>query len=543
MTNMSTYSLSKTYFNQSVDFIINIAKHLLWVAMLFVGLQLTAQQSIFTEKGEREAFFIDKLQIDLPKTRQQIDHEQNGAYQFAIPFQVKKNMHLLASERKINDHYYYATCIFANDAYAVNFSIQGLNRAEVAGVYVHNLKSPYDRQFFMPSQNSADVTALPILFSDSVLVEVIAKHKVRKGEITISQVGVTYEKSWMMSSQDCEVDIACPQGDLYRNVQRAVVRLVIDNSWLCSGTLLNNTANDERPFLLTANHCIDNARSAANTVFYFNYESPECDGLQSDYPSPNLFTLSGSSLRATKNDEEGALDFTLLELDQHVPEHYNAYYAGWSATATPPEYSICIHHPVGDVKKISLDFDVAGTYSFSIPGSSYDDNSHWRIFKWDLGATEGGSSGSALFNTKMQVVGDLTGGEASCDYPYNDFYSKFNVAFDKYADSSQQLRYWLDPLNLGVFQWNGYPEDSVIDNQHASVFPNPASGHFFVEGFNCDEDVNAEIFALNGALLWSEIINCNHGIYRISIPSELKGIYIVRVGSKKSTHSQLLKFE
>jgi lysyl endopeptidase len=542
MTNHTACSILRIRLNRSFGFIIN--KGVLFLGLiLFVTAGLNAQQSIFSGKLGREAFFIDKLQIDLPKSKQQIDAKENGAYQFAIPFQVEKKMYLLANEEKMNNYYYYATSLFASDAYAVNFSMQGLNRAGVIGVFVHDLKNSFDSQFIKPSKNAIDLTAFPVVFSDSVLVEVIATRKVEKGEISISQVGVTYEKSWMQSSQDCEVDIACPQGDLYRNVQRAVVRLIIDNSWLCSGTMLNNTANDQRPFLLTANHCIDNARSAANTVFYFNYESPECDGVQSDYPSPNLFTLSGSNLRATKNDAEGVLDFTLLELLQLVPEHYNAYYAGWSATSAPPEYSICIHHPVGDVKKISLDFDKAGTYSFSIPGNSYDENSHWRIFKWDLGTTEGGSSGSALFNNKMQVVGDLTGGEASCDYPYNDFYSKFNVAFHKYADSSQQLQHWLDPLNLGVYQWSGYPEDSVINSQHTALFPNPTSDYLFLEGFTCDEDVNLGIFSLNGSLIWSETIVCNHGIYRISIPSALKGIYIVRVYSKNTTHSQLLKIE
>src|SRR5690606_3671231 len=45
------------------------------------------------------------------------------------------------------------------------------------------------------------------------------------------------------------------------------------------------------------------------------------------------------------------------------------------------------------------------------------------------------------------VVGTLTGGSATCRNPVNDYFSRFDLAWEYKNDTSQQLKYWLDPLN------------------------------------------------------------------------------------------------
>ena len=108
---------------------------------------------------------------------------------------------------------------------------------------------------------------------------------------------------------------------------------------------------------------------------------------------------------------------------------------------------------MGDVKKISIDNDSPIIADY---GNGYDTESHWKIGEWNVGTTEGGSSGSPLFDENHRLIGDLTGGEAACGNSVNDYYTRFDLSWDTYSESSQQLKYWLDPQNIGVDTIDGY---------------------------------------------------------------------------------------
>jgi hypothetical protein len=73
-----------------------------------------------------------------------------------------------------------------------------------------------------------------------------------------------------------------------------------------------------------------------------------------------------------------------------------------------------------------------------------------KILRWDGGVTESGSSGGPLFNPNKHVIGTLTGGQAVCGNPVNDYFARFNMAWDYRADTTKQLKYWLDPIKSGV---------------------------------------------------------------------------------------------
>ena len=253
-------------------------------------------------------------------------------------------------------------------------------------------------------------------------------------------------KSGYGRSGDCNVDINCPEGDGWQVEKRSVVKFIRGGYWLCTGALINNTANDGRALLYTANHCIASQDQSESSVFYFNYESPACDG-----PDGRLDqSISSSDLLATTTK----LDFTLVELSIDPPLDYQPYFAGWNRTVSSSTDNVtCIHHPSGDVKKITRRYGTVVTGNF---GSGFDANTHWHIPSWDLGTTEGGSSGSPLFDKDHKIIGDLTGGDASCDYNYNDYFQKLFVCWDRYTDPESQLKYWLDPLDNGALVWNGY---------------------------------------------------------------------------------------
>lgn len=259
-----------------------------------------------------------------------------------------------------------------------------------------------------------------------------------------NQFGKSKLKSTMGLSQSCNVDINCDAGAPWQIEKNAVCKLVAGGE-MCTGTLLNNTAGTKTPYFFTAQHCIGTNQLAAGAIFYFNLEKPFCGALDG-LPAK---TLSGSQLIATTDHK---LDFSLVKLNQLPPISYRPYMAGWDRSPGDPQSGTCIHHPNGDVKKISIEKDPLTTGNF---GENYDPNSHWKVSHWEVGTTEGGSSGSSIFNSAHQVIGDLTGGDANCTYSINDYFTKFSLSWSSYPDSANQLKVWLDPLNLGVYSING----------------------------------------------------------------------------------------
>lgn len=247
-----------------------------------------------------------------------------------------------------------------------------------------------------------------------------------------------------VTAEACNLDIYCSGADRWREVQNSVCRIMIQGRDLCTGTLVNNTAGDHKPYILTANHCISTSQKAAGSLFLFNYESPYCGPLDGDV----THSLSGSTLRATLD----SLDFTLVELTTPPPPAFRPYYAGWNREPRQTDTTASIHHPQGDIKKIALDHHSPMVSSFL---SQFSRNSFWKVLRWDVGTTEIGSSGGPLFNRHQQVTGTLSGGAASCSNPVNDYYVRFDLAWAARPDSSRQLKCWLDPAQTGTLSLQG----------------------------------------------------------------------------------------
>jgi len=259
-------------------------------------------------------------------------------------------------------------------------------------------------------------------------------------------------------SDYCQVNVNCsPEGDDWQDEKRGVARIYVIMSqgagW-CSGSLINNVRQDCTPYLLSADHCSEG--STANQfnqyVFYFNYEASGCSNPLSP---PSSGTVTGCSKVAAAN-AASASDFLLLELNSAIPSSYNAYFNGWDRRNITSASGVAIHHPAGDIKKIST--YTSSTTSSSWGGSVY---SHWRVY-WSAtpnghGVTEGGSSGSSLFNSAGRIIGDLTGGASYCSNTNGqDLFGKISYSWDSYGSSSStHLKEWLDPDNTGIETLNG----------------------------------------------------------------------------------------
>lgn len=242
------------------------------------------------------------------------------------------------------------------------------------------------------------------------------------------------------SAQPCNRDVACSEAAPWEQPVRATVMVTVgDNNGrtLCSGAVINNTANDNRPLLITARHCGVTSANANSVIATFNYQRSVCDGANDGV---SLDTISSS----TWLGESVSGDTTLLELSGDVPLSFDAHLGGWSAETSPPSNGAGIHHPDGDQKKISL-FTMPATASNNVTVSDFIVDA-WRI-RWSSGTTQGGSSGSGLWDQNRRLVGVLSGGSHSCNNLSGvDFYGRLPVAWQ----DSAAIRNALDPASGGT---------------------------------------------------------------------------------------------
>ena len=298
---------------------------------------------------------------------------------------------------------------------------------------------------------------------DEAIIEYYVAPKNNHGHIQLATVTHGYrtaneflEKAFG-SSGSCNMNVNCPDGMPWTPQRNSAVMLVSGSSGFCSGALINNTQNDGKPYVLTANHCYSNP---ATWVFRFNWQAIDCPNPGA---SPTFQSLSGAVLRSRRTPS----DFCLVEItgglvNGTVPLDYNPYFSGWDNSGNIPTASVSIHHPSGDIKKISFD-DAAPSISQGM-GSS-EANSTWTV-EWDRNTTtEGGSSGSPLFDQNHRIIGQLWGGGASCqNLTAPDYYGRVSNSWEPAgSNSTNQLKFWLDPSNSGAAFIDGFdPNNTTV---------------------------------------------------------------------------------
>lgn len=266
------------------------------------------------------------------------------------------------------------------------------------------------------------------------------------------------------NSGSCNVNAVCEESR-WGPQTRSVVLLTLNNSALCTGTLINNVRQDGRPLILTANHCGIRGSNVTNVRAYFNVQKATCSSVANGPVNQNI-----AARRFLARDENS--DFTLIELANAPPASFNVFYAGWDArSGIIPQSGSSIHHPAGDDKKISLFNSAARSVENQPIGSGSNGFSvdAWEV-RWISGTTQQGSSGAALWNQDGRAVGMLSGGDAACtNLNGPDYFGRLDRAWTAGSDCGQQLKAQVDPDNIGTLALNGRNSGGEAGGQPAGV--------------------------------------------------------------------------
>jgi hypothetical protein len=430
--------------------------------------------------------------------------------------------------------------------YFDRFIIPGQGR-----LFVYNTSRTQLLGAFTALNNNAKSTfATSLIHGDELTIEYNAPDGTALPELHISEMAYAYRgvrdfsnlKTGFGVSGPCEVNVNCEEGQSWIQQKRGITRIQIKRTgqidvW-CTGTLINNVRNDGTPYILTADHC---GRYSSDTdisqwIFYFNYEANGCPDPAHE---PALYSLTGATMIAHGgNAGASGSDFFLVKLNDRVPYLYNVYFNGWSRQTNPPSPSgVSIHHPEADIKKIS-------TYNEALkpvvwPGGSK--LAHWQV-KWintpnGHGVTEGGSSGSPLFDNRGRLVGTLTGGDTSCDsvkINLDDYYGMFSYSWDQNGtDPTEMLKPWLDPDNTNVMSLNGWavgvPE--TAGSEWIRIFPNPVFAQLTIRKEQvANKTMHVRLFDIFGSLRYENIWSDDPGTeVQIDMTPFASGVYILRI--------------
>lgn len=344
-------------------------------------------------------------------------------------------------------------------------------------------------------------------------------------------------------SGSCNHDVDCPVGadfdPLKEDLKRSVA-LVIMSGFVCSGALINNINNDRTPYFLTANHCDAGPPSIWSFRFNWRSPSPSC-GTTAGSTSGAFNTTSGADNLVTNSES----DVRLLRLTGSLPLSWDLVWAGWNHSASAvPSYTVGIHHPSGDIMKVCRDDDapIRGIINFN----GNPTTEMWYISGagggggngWDIGVTEGGSSGSPLFNEDGHIVGQLAGGAAACsgtnDNGAFDVYGRFDKSWDFGSTSANSLKPWLDPTGaagdfLGTLSTQEFQFEANL-----SIFPNPATTVLNVVNF-AGTDLDYEVFSMLGQVIQRGTFGAVNNELNVMDLSE--GIYFVKIVDEENEAS------
>ena len=417
----------------------------------------------------------DHINIDELLYQEKIDNDMDLPFKFGHSFSVDIDFFEIATVDFLsNGDKVYRLEINSKDAFSINLIFDQFYILEETELFIYNKSKQHTIGAFTHKNNKhyKRFSTAPVK-GDMIIIEFYEPSHVKSESIiNLSNIVHGYKDVFRgyEDSEECHNNVNCAEFQSWNDEVSSVLLTLTDGGTrLCSGSLINNVNQDLELYFLTSETCLGGHE---DWIFMFNYESSSCsnqDGITNQ-------TVSGATLLVNHYES----DFALLKLEENPPEDYDIYFSGWDITGDNPFNCTSIHHPVGDIKKISQHTGVAIS-----DGWFFDDDTHWKINEWSSGITEPGSYGAPLFNEDKQIVGQLHGGESSCDNPVDDYFGKLSHSWNL------GLKEYLDPDNTGITEIDGV---GVINSPDPEIAYSNEEFNFLISN---DESPNAFLFVTN----------------------------------------------
>ena len=375
--------------------------------------------------------------------------------------------------------------------------------------------------------------------------------------LSSAQLQLPFERS-----EACNVNVNANQFDALSDIsKRATFKLefieIGGGRNRCTGTLINRDISQDNLdfYFIIARHCVVDIDFGQTHSFIFNYQSRDANN--AIVPQTNRGSnVDFNPVQATSTNNANDLnryhyvhnsimslvawywwgDFALCKINTPVPPHFNYTFSGWSTSMfsfgnspPPPFHYVNIHHPRGDIKKIS-----GSTYV--LEGVNYGCRTVTKVLdflfgwiwgrKWSIevicnyvevpwayvpvlnyGISEGGSSGSGLFKNN-NLIGILSGSISNCNFRSSTTFGKFRSNYyNKTVKNTlnPEDKYWTDQSGISTriitchqslnnlsgqyFAANAYQADNRITLQSATTVAtngdlriHPGADYSFVAG-------------------------------------------------------------
>ncbi|MFK8102336.1 MAG: T9SS type A sorting domain-containing protein [Saprospiraceae bacterium] len=450
----------------------------------------TIEKVVLTEQDNDQLF-----QEEMSKRR------PSRAPHFAVPIPVQVNPYQMGTWKNLaNGNAVWQLRIQSKAAKSLNFGFTGFQMPRGASFVIYTTNEQNKIGPFLPADNeSHNELWTPIIEAADVILEITVpiaeKNNVVLNLATVNHAFIGFGELAALSGS-CNLDVVCDAADGwgvvddYRDIIRSVGMYTLNGIQTCTGFLITNQRTDCTPYFLTANHCGINTGNDQTMVVYWNYENSTCR--QPNTPASGANgngNFNTFNMGATRRANASASDFCLVELEEPVNEDANAFMAGFNATDVIPNLAIGIHHPGTEEKRISFENDPLSP-----------DGSYLRVNDWDIGTTEGGSSGSPIFDENKRAVGQLFGGGAACGNDLSDIYGWLNASWDG-GSPAVRLKDWLDPDDTGTLIMDGTDVlgcgfSIAIEDGERTICPGEEVSFELVVSENFTADVNLSLIGL-----------------------------------------------
>jgi len=413
--------------------------------------------------------------------------------------------------------------IHCANSYSVSLLFSEFKIPVGARVYIYSENQSQHLGPFTKSDNRQDgeILVTPPIYGNKLIIEYYEPFAYRgQGDFFIKSVQHGYRDLRDLSGAgDCLSILESSPNTA--PISSSVLMMIVDGGQkIATGTLVNNSLSNSKPYLLTSLHAMKG--KSDGWVFLFDVTERECIQMNNCWSSAvcGASPISIDSINGT----------ALLTLRNAPPRNWSVYYSGWNTSTNENAIGYkSIQHANGFVQSLSV-------FSGQLQSVVWNGFQSKKIYGWASGGTSYASIGSPLFDASNNLVGIYVGGDLSCDGAGDDYFAEFAASYPTYNA-------FLDPVQSGVHSLEGVYSSPIpkmtSDSYDVFFFPNPAKTWINTQVTNESIISEIQIYDAQGKLS-KILVPQTSSVYLDNLPEGLYFIHFIS-GENRSIQKLLIR--